>query len=257
MARLALDDTAWSSPWRTRSTLEKAVLSLGLLTVAVTSPSWQVSAVVLAVGAAIALFVARVPLRSYFLALLGPVAFLVIGASVIAVHIGSATPDALWAWGPFSVTRESLVLALTVSMRSIAAFAALLLLAMTTPLSDVLTGLRRIRMPDVLVDIAGLIYRMLFSLLGSASAIMEAQRSRLGYSSGPAARRSVGSLGIAVLMQAWNRARRLEAGLAGRGYTGSLRTIPPVRTVSLVFVGASIVLISALATLSLTILLTR
>lgn len=227
------------------------MLSLGLLSVAVTSPSGRISAVVLGVCAAVALIAARVPLRPYVLALLGPTVFLLIGASVIAVHIGTAPPDAVWAWGPFSATRASLLLALTVSLRSIAAFAALLLLAMTTPLSDVLTGLRRLRVPDILIDIAGLTYRMLFSLLGSASAIMEAQRSRLGYSSGPAARRSVGGLASAVLIQAWTRAQRLEAGLAGRGYTGSLRTISPVRTVSPAFLTAACLLIAALATLSI------
>ena len=48
MARFALDEAAWSGPWRLRSTGEKALLSLGLLTVAATSRSLWVSLVVLA-----------------------------------------------------------------------------------------------------------------------------------------------------------------------------------------------------------------
>ena len=35
--RLALDDTAWSGAWRTRSTAEKSLLAVGLLLVAATS----------------------------------------------------------------------------------------------------------------------------------------------------------------------------------------------------------------------------
>lgn len=250
MARLALDDAAWSSSWRSRSTAEKAILALGLLAVAATSPAPVVSLCVLAVAMSAALLAARVPVRTYALALVGPAAFVALGALVIALHIGTVPDDAVWSWGPLSTTRESLALAGSVTTRSIAAFSALLLLAMTTPMSDILAGLRRLRVPEVLIDIAGLIYRMLFSLLGAAATILEAQRGRLGYSSGPASRRSLGALGGAVLAQSWSRARRLEAGLAGRGYCGSLRTLSTARPVSVPFVSAALLVVAALAALS-------
>lgn len=252
MARLVLDDTAWNSSWRTRSTAEKALLSLGLLVLAVTSPGPLVSLLLLGVSMAIALVFARVPVRGYLLALAGPASFVLLGALVIAVHLGRTPVDAVWSWGPISATRDSLSLAAQVTARSVAAFSALLLLASTTPMTDVLSGLRRCRVPEVLIDIAGLIYRMLFSLLGAASAIMEAQRSRLGYASGRAARRSIGALGGAVLLQAWNRAHRLEAGLAGRGYSGSLRTLGAARPVSIPFVIASCLVLTTLAAASIT-----
>lgn len=250
MARLALDDAAWSSHWRGRSTAEKALLSIGLLLVAVTSPAPWVSLLILGTAMTIAIALARVPARGYLLALLAPASFVIIGSAVIAVHIGTPPPDAVWSWGPFSTTPQSLLLAAQVTTRSMAAFSALLLLASTTPMSDILSGLRRLRVPEVLIDIASLIYRLLFALLGAASTIMEAQRARLGYSSGRAARRSVGALGGAVLMQAWGRARRLEEGLAGRGYTGSLRTLSAARPVSVWFVVAAVILLAALVTVS-------
>lgn len=251
MARLALDDAAWNSRWRTRSTAEKSLLSLGLLLVAVTATGPLVSLVVLAVSAVIALGWARVPVRGYAVALLAPAFFVLPGTLVVAIHLGPAASNAAWSSGPFWATRESLLLAGTVAMRSVAAFSALLLLAATTPMTDVLSGLRRVRAPEVLVDIAGLIYRMLFSLLDAVSAIMEAQRARLGYSSGRAARRSMGRLGGAVMLQAWRRAQRLEAGLAGRGYTGSLLTLRESRPVSTPFVLTSVGIVGVLAAVSL------
>ncbi|WP_153503936.1 cobalt ECF transporter T component CbiQ [Cumulibacter manganitolerans] len=251
MSRLALDDTAWNSRWRTRSTGEKALLSLGLLALAVTSPDPRTSLLVLGVAMTVALAFARVPVRGYLLGLLGPASFVLLGSVVIAVHLGTVPRDAVWAWGPLSATHQSLLLAARVTARSLAAFAALLLLASTTPMTDVLAGLRRCRVPEVLIDIAGLVYRMLFSLLGATAAIMEAQRARLGYSTGRAARRSVGSLGGAVLVQAWNRAHRLEAGLAGRGYSGSLRTLGAARPVSAPFVGWTLAMLLVLAAASI------
>lgn len=250
MARLALDDAAWNSPWRARSTLEKAVLSLGLLLVAVTSPTPAVSLVVLVVSMSIALFGARVPPRGYLLALLGPSSFVAIGAVVIALQVGTPPADAFAAWWLLSVTTDSLGLATHVVTRSIAAFSAMLLLAATTPMTDLLSGLRSLRVPAALVDVAGLMYRILFSLLGSAATIMEAQRARLGYATGSAARRSVGAAGGAVLRQAWTRAQRLEDGLAGRGYTGSLRTLTPPRPVSQRFLILTGLLLVTLAVMS-------
>lgn len=226
------------------------MLSLGLLLVATTSSGPLVSLAVLTVAVLVALLAARVPPRTYLFALLAPAGFVLLSAVVIAVHLGDV-PGARWSWGPFAVTDASLRAAVDVAVRSIASFSAVLLLAMTTPMSDVLTGLRRLRVPEVLIDIAGLIYRMLFSLLGSATAIMEAQRARLGYASGRAARRSLGGLAGAVLTQAWNRARRLEAGLAGRGYDGLLRTLSVARPVSVPFVVLSVLVVAALAAASI------
>ena len=247
MGRPALDDAAWASRWRNRSTLEKAVLSLGLLGVAVASPGAVMSLVTLVVCVVIALAWARVPARGYLLAVLAPTSFVLMGAVVIAVSIGAVGADPLWAWGPLSVTEDSLRQATTVSLRSVAALSAMLLLAATTPMSDLLTGLRRARVPEVLVDIAGLVYRMLFALLAAATTIRSAQAARLGYSSGRAARRSIGMLGGANADQVWHRARRLEAGLEGRGYTGSLRTLSAPRPVSVPFLVAAVLVVALLA----------
>lgn len=248
MARLALDEAAWTNAWRGRSAAEKSVLALGLLVVAVTASRPVVAMTVLAVAVVVALVGARVPARTYLKAVAAPIAFVALGAVSVAVTIGAGTPSAaLWSLGPVSVTPATLARAVEVSTRSFAAMAALMLLATTTPVSDLLTGLRRLRVPEAIIDIAALIYRMLFTLLDAVASIREAQAARLGYASGRSARHSLGHLGAAVLRQAWSRARRLEDGLAGRGYTTSLRTLAVQRPVSVPFVLASSALVVILA----------
>ena len=250
MARFALDEAAWSGPWRQRSTGEKALLSLGLLAVAATSRSLWVSALVLAVAVATALFAARVPRRTYALAVLAPMTFVVIGAIPIALTFGGSATGALVALGPVAVTSAGLYAAAVVALRSAAAMAAMTLLAATTPMVDLLEGLRRLRVPEVLVDIAGLVYRMLFTLIDSVLAVREAQAARLGFIDGRSARRSMGLMAGSVLGRAWQRSRRLEEGLRGRGYAGSLRTLPRETVVSAPFVATSAVLVLALAVVS-------
>lgn len=253
MARFALDEAAWSGPWRLRSTGEKALLSLGLLTVAATSRSLWVSLVVLAVAVSTALFAARVPKRTYALAVVGPMTFVAVGAIPIALTFGGRPTDVdvLASLGPVSLTSTGLYAAAAVAVRSAAAMAAMTLLAATTPMVDLLAGLRRLRVPEVLVDIAGLVYRMLFTLMDSVLAVREAQAARLGFVDGRTARRSMGLMAGSVLGRAWQRSRRLEEGLRGRGYAGSLRTLPRETVVSVPFMAVSGLIVTALAATSI------
>ena len=253
MARFALDEAAWSGPWRVRSTGEKALLSLGLLTVAATSRSLWVSLVVLAVAVSTALFAARVPKRTYALAVVGPMTFVAVGAIPIALTFGGRPTDVdvLASLGPVSLTSTGLYAAAAVAVRSAAAMAAMTLLAATTPMVDLLAGLRRLRVPEVLVDIAGLVYRMLFTLMDSVLAVREAQAARLGFVDGRTARRSMGLMAGSVLGRAWQRSRRLEEGLRGRGYAGSLRTLPRETVVSVPFMAVSGLIVTALAATSI------
>lgn len=250
MARFALDEAAWSGPWRQRSTAEKAVLSMGLLGVAATSRSMWVSLLVLGAAVGCALLAARVPLRTYAVAVLAPASFVVLGAIPIALTFGGSPTGLLAQLGPVAVTADGLMSAGQVALRSTAAMAAMTLLAATTPMVDLLGGLRRLRVPEALVDIAGLVYRMLFTLMDSVLAVREAQAARLGFVDGRTARRSMGLMGGSILGRAWQRSRRLEEGLRGRGYAGSLRTLPRETTVSIPFVTASGVLVVTLAATS-------
>lgn len=249
MAGLRLDDVALSSRWRRRATGEKVLLAGGLLLLAATSPSPAVSVVIGVTGVLVALAAARVPPRAYLLTLTAPTGFVLVGAVTIAVTFG-APSDTLVAVGPVAVSASSAQRAIEVATRSIAAMAALALLATTTPMNDVLRALRRIGVPAPVVEIAAVMYRMIFGLLEAVSAITDTQRARLGYRDGRSARRSVGLLAAATLRRAWVTSRRLEEGLAGRGYTGSLATMSASRSLSAPFVTASVALLVTLAGLS-------
>ena len=131
-------------------------------------------------------------------------------------------------------------MAATLAIRAVAATLAMLTLACSTPMIDLLGSLRHVRVPDPLIEIAALVYRFSFGLLESAGAIGRAQEARLGYATRVAAMRSA-AMGAAVLfLRSWERARRLEDGLAGRGYTDTLRTLEPGRHRSTRFLIASI-----------------
>lgn len=238
---LALDHAAWSSPWRVRSVRDKGVLSLGLLALAITLPPLPGGAAV----ALVSLLLLLGPIRVGW-ARLGRLGWL----PLVSILIGVATVALSISWDAglrVQVTEAGLWTAAQLAVRAIAATLAMFTLACSTPMIDLLASLRKTRVPDPLIEIASLIYRLSFGLLASAGAIHAAQQARLGYATRTAAMRSA-SMGVSMLfLRSWERARRLEDGLAGRGYTDSLRTLDPYRLRSVAFLAGSICCLLVLA----------
>ncbi|ACU37480.1 cobalt ECF transporter T component CbiQ [Actinosynnema pretiosum subsp. pretiosum] len=250
MARLSLDDAAWGSTWRDRSTAEKAVLSGGLAAVALTGRGPVGAALVLLAASVCACALAGVTPRAWSAALAAPVVFVALGVLGIVVTFGAAGAPLL-SWGPLVVTEASALRGARVAARAVSTSAAVLLLAATTPMPHLLASLGRVRGLGVLAEIAGVVYRMLFGLLDAQASVRETQAARLGYRDARAARRSVGALGAATLIRAWTGAQRLEAGLSGRGGASVGFGAPRRRPVSRPFVAAGAALVLACALLSL------
>lgn len=240
---IALDTAAYASPWRERHPGEKALLSLGLLGCAVTLPPWPGAVVVAAVALVALLGPAGLPVSVLVRAARAPVAFVVTGVVPLLVTLGGR--HLVW-WDPAGP-----VVAARLAGRAVAALLCLLLFAATTPLADVLPRLGRLGVPSAVIEVAALTYRMLFALLDSAHAVREAQAARLGYRSWAAAYRSLAGQGAAVFVRAFDRARRLEEGLALRGYTGTLRVDTAGRRVSVRFVGVSVLVLAGVVGVSL------
>jgi cobalt/nickel transport system permease protein len=83
------------------------------------------------------------------------------------------------------------------------------------------------------------------------AAVRAAQAGRLGFRSFRTTFRSVAGQAGAVFVSAFDRARRMEQGLALRGDPGSLRVQLPPQRLSRRFLAGTAVLLAAVVTLSL------
>jgi cobalt/nickel transport system permease protein len=75
--------------------------------------------------------------------------------------------------------------------RSLGGLTALLVLAITTPLNDIIALLRRRKLPELLLDLMTLCYRTLFVFSEVAHDTLTAQSARLGYATPRLAMRSL------------------------------------------------------------------
>ncbi|MCF6510044.1 cobalt ECF transporter T component CbiQ [Blastococcus sp. MG754426] len=242
MTGLAVDQAAWGSAWRGRSPGDKLLLCAGLVGCALLLPAWPGSVLVGLAAVALALGPARVPARTFGRAIRWPLAFIAIGALTAVVAVG----DGGIGWAPDAAERAGSLVG-----RAVAGSAAVLLLATTTPMSDLLPELRRLRVPAAVVEVAGVTYRLVFVLLESLGTIREAQAARMGWSSPRRSYRSAGVLAAAVLTRSWDRARRMQDGLAGRGMETGLRVLPDALPSSRPFVALALALPAAITALTL------
>lgn len=215
----AVDDAAWAGPWRRIAVGHKVGLAAALVLTALLTPAWPGS--LLVAGASLLLMLGPARIRPGLVAAvaLPPLAFLVVGALPLAVEVGDG----------LRVTADGGLRAAEMLAHGVAGTLAVLLLATTTPMVDVLGWLHRRGIPGPLLEIAELMYRLLFVLLSSALALQAAQAARLG-GDAPLRRRfrsAVDGVGT-VLLMSWRRATRLQAGLELRGYEESLPTLRPV-----------------------------
>ncbi|GAB3453247.1 cobalt ECF transporter T component CbiQ [Streptomonospora sediminis] len=238
---LAIDAAAYRSPWRRVHPIVKGVFFGGLLACALALPTWPAAPLVAAVALAAAFGPARVSPRAFVRAAWGPLLFILTGSLALLVTVGG--PQGAIAPAPGGPARAA-----EITGRAAAAVCCQLLFAFTTPLADLLPRLTRTGLPSALVEVVALIYRMLFVTLDSARRIQTAQAGRLGYTDRRAWIRSVGSLGAALFVRSYDRARRMQRGLECRGYTGELTVLVeevPLRPAAVAAAAVAPVLVAA------------
>ncbi len=110
-----------------------------------------------------------------------------------------------------------------VCCRSLASLTSLLFLALTTPLPDIISLLRRCKFPDTLLDLMFLCYRTLFVLSEAVHETIIAQSSRLGYATVTLSLRSLGGLIANLTIQVWQRSQALHLAAMARNSDGALK----------------------------------
>ncbi|MFF5444896.1 cobalt ECF transporter T component CbiQ [Streptomyces sp. NPDC012888] len=241
---LPIDAAAHSSRWRRRHPLEKALLGLGLTVSAVSLPAWPGGPLVAAATLTVLLGPAGVSGRQLWRAFRLPLGFCLTGAVPLLFAVGGPA-------GWVSLAPDGPRHAAELLLRTSGASLGVLLFAFTTPVSDVLPRLVRAGVPAPVVDVALVMYRIGFLLLDSLAQVRRAQAARLGHTGRAALWRSVAGLAATAFVRAFDRAGRLQSGLAGRGYDGTLRVLVPDAEVSWRFLAASAALLGAVVSLTL------
>lgn len=222
---LYLDYLAYTNALTRVSVLEKVLLGGGGMAIAFALPKPAVLLAVIILMHAIILY-ARAPLGFLVRLWLAPLAFLALSVITVMISIMREPFIALQLIqiGPFyiGVTEAGLEVASLLFLRSAAAVSCMFMLAVTTPVSYIVSYFSRIPGLRNVAEIALLTYRFIFVFLAAAAQIYTAQQSRLGYANTRTALRSLSLLAANLGRKAVLSAQELYIALQARNYKDRL-----------------------------------
>ena len=196
----------------------KLVSLLGFMLVVVATPrDWHSAFAIYAVVLLAMVGASRVPPSYLAKRMAIEIPFVVFALLVPVVAQGPQ----VHVWG-LGVSEPGLVAAGGLLMKGTLGVLASLTLAATTEPEDVVRGLQRLRMPDLLVQIMGFMIRYLDVVTGEMGRMLTAMRSRgcdpRSPRHWPALARSLGAL----VIRSYERGERVHLAMLSRGYTGTL-----------------------------------
>jgi cobalt/nickel transport system permease protein len=220
---MLIEQAAYANRWRRVAPGAKGMFALaGFVAAFAARVPLAAVAVALAIGA-VTVAGARVSPLRYLRVAAPALVFLAISCLSLAFSLDPGG-DSLPSLAPLPGAMQRIA---EVGARSLGALAALLFLVLTTPLPDLIALLRRLRMPEILLEIMVLCYRMLFVFSAAVHDTLTAQSARLGYATNRLALRSLGALTASLTLQIWQRANDLHVAAQARNNDGPLRFLEP------------------------------
>lgn len=208
---------------------EKFFLAIVTMAVCLISASIYTPLLAMALMAGLIIFRAGIPAKFFIHLMLIPITFLLIGELTIAFSISDQPIGFLYRFVVggtiIGVTAQDLNKAVLLFSRSLGAVSCLYFLALTTPMLEIISVLRKLRMPALFLELMSLIYRFIFILLDSAATIRTSQSSRLGYVTLKSSFRSTSQMFFALFMKSFQRSQAVATALEARCYQGEIRVL--------------------------------
>jgi len=217
---MLIEQSAYTNRWQRVSPAAKGIFSLCGMVAAYAAATPATACVVAAVLCAVTVLGAGIPPERYLRVAAPALLFLAVSALSLAVslQIGDTVGGL-----SLHLARNEFYGVAQVCGRSLGGLAALLFLALTTPLIDIIALLRLFRAPEVLLDIMILCYRTLFVFSEAVHDTITAQSARLGYATVRISMRSLGGLVANITIQVWQRSQALHLAAMARNNDGPLR----------------------------------
>lgn len=225
---IAIDQLCYHSKLRYENAGEKFAFAVITLCICVMSRSIAVACIVLAATGILTVRKGGIPVMRYLKFLAVPLAFLLLSTLAILLHVRSSPMDlfALRLGNVYLTTSwSSFTYAVQLILTALSAVSCLYFLSFTTPMTDILEVLRRLHCPKLLIELMLLIYRFIFVLLSTASAITVSQHCRLGNKDYKTSLKSFGLLGSVLMLRAVTRSGKLYTAMEARCYDDTIRVL--------------------------------
>jgi cobalt/nickel transport system permease protein len=231
-----LEDVAQTNNLRMINTDIKLFTGLGAIILCLLSTSCVAPLFIAVILSLSLLLLARIPMQLYGELFLVPLLFTLMSVIVIILLSGGNEP--YWSWNPYSwlslsITKESINSGIFILFRVVGGTTALLFIALTTPMTDLFVVMRRIRIPETVVDLAMIIYRTIFLIMDQLALTYRAQVMRLGYGSFRESITSFSTLCGSAFIASWDSGEDLIRAMDARCYDGRFAQLGDIRPIEM------------------------
>ena len=226
---ISLDKIAYTSKLLKNNPSEKLLFSILTLFSCIFFNNIIISLIVLLIMYLSITYLGGIESKLFFKLMSIPLIFLIIGVLTIIIVKLNTNQEALFKINIFSreygITTNTFIQGFTLMLKSLAIVSCLYFLILTTPVLDIFYCLENLKLPKLLVEIIGLVYRYIFLFIDVAQMIYISQDARLGYSTLKASFNSSGRLISSLFLTALKQANESFVCLEARCYTGKLKFI--------------------------------
>ncbi|HAX51710.1 cobalt ECF transporter T component CbiQ [Muricomes intestini] len=225
---IVVDKLCYRSGLRYVNAAEKFIFSIITLLFCVVSRSLVIAGIAFAINGWLTMKKGRIPGALYAKLLAVPFSFLILSTLAVIVNVSKVPLDAYAIpVGSFFITGsfQSMMFGVQLIGTAMASVSCLYFLSLNTTMTDFLGVLAKLHCPEILMELMLLIYRFIFVLMETASAIMVSQKSRLGNKDFRTSVDSFGKMGAGLLIRAFKRSNALYDAMESRCYDGKIRVL--------------------------------
>lgn len=191
----------------------------------------------------------RLALSKYIRLLSLPLSFLLLSGLALLFEVSANASGAVHipvfgVW--LCVSAKAQLQTTLVIARALGAVSCLYLLSLTTPMAEIISVLRRLRCPEIIIELMYLIYRYIFILLSMYHTMRNAAKSRLGYINYRTNLRTTGSLYSNLLSRSYRFAGRNFDAMESRCYDTKIHFLESRKPVTVlpVLVAAAVIVLT-------------
>ncbi len=201
----------------------KLIGFVGLVILCVSTPPglWLAFVVYLALEAAI-LLLSHVPLRHVLKRVLIVIPFILVVALFLPFFSKGGGSYNL---GPLQLSGHGLIVLWNVAIKSTVSVLAVILLSSTTPFSDLLKGMEKLKVPRLITATLSFTYRYIFVLMDELQRMRRARDSRGWTGRWLWQAKVIGHMIAALFLRSYERGERVYASMLARGYGGNLGSL--------------------------------
>lgn len=221
---LAIDKCAYTNNIKNvRATIKLIVTLIGLI-ISMLIKNIYVYINIIAIFTFCILVIAKIDLKEYINCLKIPVYFLILGVGINLINISMDKYQMIYSINIstfyIGITSKTILNSIYLFFRSISCLICVYFFILTTPFNDLIEVLKKMHIPDILIEIIMLTYRFIFIFLEEVEAIYKSQQLKFGYININNSYKSTGVLVKTLFFRMMKRYDDMEVSLDIKLYDG-------------------------------------